>query len=242
MPEYEEIEVLMDSPYYMFVASLPTFPVAWESARILPVSPVRLEGRLDNLLTKDDHDTVHFFERTLFGFNFDADEVFLDKIDDLMQQARKISSQLTEACAYLIETRLLIGLIRRSIKGKSLPENFEERWAVHLDAQLVEAVTENWARPDFGLRIDYPWIEKMRQYIESDQALQSENFLNQMLWRKLSDIDFHSGFDMSAAILYVFRWHVMRQRISHMPEESLEIINEQIEAIVGHTEIDYNEC
>ncbi len=235
----EALEVKDVSPFYTFVGSLPAFPVSWDSAKALPISPIRLEGRIDHFLTKEDHDTIHFFERTLFGFNFDADEVFLDKADQIMERSKKYSRQLTDACSYLIKMRLMVALIRRSIKNKGLPHNFQERWVPFIGKENAEIITKKWNTPDFGLKLYYPWIEEMRGYIENDQALKSEELLTHMQWETLSDMDFDSGFDMSGALLYVFRWHVMRQWITHMPEESLEIINQKVNRIVEQTEINH---
>lgn len=232
MPERD-----LPSLYYTFIGSLPTFPASLETAKNLPITAVRLEGRLAGILNPHDHATVHTFEKTLFGFNYDSDDDYLERARNLLDQAAEVSPHVVEACRFLIEQRLLIGLLRRQLKGKDLPHGFDENWAPFLSDNDPILIKRNWKQPCFNLMARHPWMKQMYELIQNDEAIESERLLTSLQWDVLSDLNFQSGFDFSAVILYVLKWHVMRQWVSHMPEESLELINSEVNKIVEQTEI-----
>lgn len=219
-----------------FAASLPCFHASLETAKFLPITAVKLNERLD-MLGKDAN-LVRHFECVLFGYTSENDDIFLDRAEKLLELAGKISKRTCEASRFFIQKRLLIALVRSRLRGNGVPESFE-RWKKFLTKEIYERIEENKNDPDFGLARLLPFMPKLREHLEKEEIIESAWLVLKWQWDYISDLNFDAGFDMEAILLYVMKWHVMRLWLTHKPEESLEMINKEIDRIFENTEIDY---
>lgn len=217
-----------------FMASIPGFSKQLETAVVLPISPLQLNQRLSVL--DEGAEFVRDFEKSLFGFSSAPDEVFLKNAKQALDAAALVSEQTVAATRFLIEQRLLIGLIRRSLLDKGLPDNFTS-WIDFLPDGAYGIAKSNSKSKDFGLSVFGSHLAKLIDHLETDEAILAEELILRHEWQTISQMAFSTTFNMEAVLLYVMKWHILRQWLARRPEESVAMINAEIDKIFEKTEI-----
>lgn len=234
IPDAVKNDPFGDDRTMTFIASMPGFRTQLDNARVLPIAALKLNQRLNIL--GDGAQFVRDFEKALFGFSSAPDDVFLNKAKTALDAASLISDKTIEATRFLVEQRLLIGLVRRSVRGDDLPENFTD-WKDFLPEGVYEIAKRSHRSKDLGLGVIYPYLLQLIDHLEKDEAILAEELILRVEWKTVSDISFSTKFNMEAVLLYFMKWHILRQWLARRPEESLAMINAEIDKIFEKTEI-----
>lgn len=217
-----------------FLTSMPNLLGHLEHMRILPISPVILDERLDML--GEDADLVRFFEKCFFEYSADYKEEFLPNCAKAMEEAKKISEKIVEAFAFFTEQRILIALLRRKISGLGLHEDFGDCRDFLPDGKY-ELIVKNQHQDYFGLERIHPYLKTLRHLLEDGQVIKAEKLVLKEQWNFLQDLGFNASLNLEGSILYVMKWQVLKQWLSRKPEKSLEVINHEINRVFEKTEI-----
>lgn len=223
-----------DESTMTFMASIPGFTKQLDQAVVLPITPLQLDARLSIL--EDNADFVRNFEKAMFGFSSASDIEFLKNAKDALNAAEQLSETTVAATRFLIEQRLLTGLIRLSLLDKGLPDNFEA-WIDYLPDGAYGIAKSNSKARGFGLCVYGPHLMKLVEHLEKDEAILAEELTLKYKWRVISDMAFSTTFNMEAVMLYVMKWHIMREWLARRPDESVAMINAEIDKIFEKTEI-----
>lgn len=196
--------------YYTLMASLPALGMV--SDRQTPLNRIRLESRL-GLLEDEDAAELAAIERLLHYHKLKLDATDEDVVDMAERVVENIrSATLKEAVRWRIECRTVMAAIRRRAAGQGPPEA-GTRWGY---GRWLRPIERNWNRSDFGLSGALPWIPKVNDLVESNDALGVEETLIKTVWDFFSRMAEGHYFDFEAVALYVMRWNLLyRWSLAH---------------------------
>ena len=221
--------------YYNLVASLPAFRPLNDN-KDLPLTRIHLERRL-RFLSATDTALIDAIVDTFASHRLESSEAYLKRVKKLKTDLKNHTVPLlNEITTYLLRERALISLMR--IKTADRPvENFEA-WRPML-GEISSSVERNWKKPVFGLQKLFPHLTKVEQAINENNPKDVEHHLVKNNWRYLTDRAFEADtqFTLESVAIYVLRWHLLRRWIYRKPEESLNIINDELDTIVEQTEL-----
>lgn len=211
------------SEYFTLIASLPPLPLALEQAG-LPINRPRLESRLD-MLSDWDREIIVRLEKFLRW------ERQPDRHSDraVMAAYGKIIADIEyplarRIVATLMDIRIIVAALRR--RRRNLPPlEPVGNWGRH--------IVRNWQRPDFGLGVRFPWLDRLRLDLEENRVGEAHRLIITEIWgylRKLADRHY---FDFEAVMLYLVRWDVVNGWIRQDPEQGRARFNQLAREAMG---------
>ncbi len=218
--------------YYTLVASLPALPY-FERALRLPINEVRLRERLKMLEPED----AGIVQKTL---NFTGWQLQpLERTD--MDMARLYDEMLQMASCYpalkfmvseIMDQRTIVVALRRRHRGMAAPGK-KDVWGV---GQWVDHIRRNWEHPDFRLGLEYPWVPRAREFIETDQALELERLILRYNWKTADNFMSENPFSLESILLYMTKWIAIRNWLSFSSDAARVRFENFITEVIGRYE------
>lgn len=215
--------MIRSNSYYTLLGSLPALPTHYEHADRMPISRLRLDGRL-KMLEADDRIVIEQVADFLVW-----DRQPLDRTDeDVCVHYDEIMSTIHNPLVREVVTtqtciRTIVSAIRRRKMGLGPPPGVEP-WSGY--------IARNWKHPDFRLGARFPWIGELDRILNGDSPLESERTLHNVSWETWKRLGERYHFSFEAVILYLVRWEIVyrwisrdaaagRERFEHLVTEAM---------------------
>lgn len=188
-------------PYVMLISSLPAIgPLL--SEREPPINRTRLMERLQ-MLEPEDRAELDALISIISWYALDISEedaAFLKRAEAVLAALR--SEDLRHAVRDRLEIRTLLAALRRRHAGLDAPPE-GLRWG---HGRFIEMIRANWAVPDFGLSLMFPWIREAREKLEAGDTKGLERIVLEAAWNSGTRCELGHAFDFDAVAFYVLRW------------------------------------
>ncbi|MHC9544775.1 MAG: DUF2764 family protein [Vulcanimicrobiota bacterium] len=218
--------------YYTLVASLPAIPY-FERATRLSINEVRLMERMKMLEPED----AEIVQKTIsfIGWHLQPLERTDRDIVRIYEEMLTISSGypvLKNMISMIVDQRTILVALRRRHREMPVPGR-NDVWGV---GRLVDHIRGNWKHPDFRLGLEYPWIPKAREFIETDQALELERLLQKQNWKMMDSLMTEKPFSLEAILFYILKWGITKSWLSFNSEAALARFENYITEVIGNYE------
>jgi len=218
--------------YYTLYSSLPSLPY-FERAVRLPINEVRLKDRMKML----DPEDVEIMQKTLtfIGWQMqplertDAD---VARISNEMLKAAAGYPTLKRMVSGIMDQRTILVALRRRHLEMPVPVK-NEVWGI---GQWVDHIRRNWKHPDLQLGLEYPWIPKAREFIETDQALELERLLMKKNWKVADDYMAEHPFSFETILFYVSKWAAIKNWLTFSADAARERFDNFITEVIDRYE------
>ena len=190
--------------YVMLLSSLPYHGTLF-SAKVTPLSRIRLQQRL-SLLEPEDLQEVDAMAGLLDWYRHPV-----QKSDaEIVKLAKQVIPQLRSpfACELLswrLEMRTLIAALRRRRDGEEITVAEDEwgygRWLTHIN--------KYWDEPYFRLEGVYPWLPEAVMFMEQGDQVALERLMLEKVWKYLQRMEDGHVFDYERVLIYLFRWDLV---------------------------------
>lgn len=195
--------------YYALVASLPRL-VHFEQAEYVPITREALESRLRALTPE------HWaqLDAAILLMRWQKQPRERTSTDIVAQYDKAMTvithPALREVLEYWMGQRTVVVALRMRKRGdRPQPDT---PWGVGRWTRKIEA---HWDDADLGVKSVYPWVERARSLIESDDALELERMLVGVIWNKLTEIEGRTPFGFERVIAFVFKWDFSKRWLSY---------------------------
>ncbi|MFI4851642.1 MAG: DUF2764 family protein [Gimesia chilikensis] len=191
--------------YYDLIASLPQIPHFTRAER-MPITQLRLIQRLKLLKPEharqlqEAHSLVRWRPEHVLG---STDVAIVREFEKLM--THDLNEELRSYVKFRLELQTLIAALRHKRRGVELNE-LSDSWGI---APRVHLIRRNWDVPHFGLTFLHPWFSQACQFYDSEDALELEQLLMDVTWRRLTQCAEHRMFGFEAVFAYVFKWNIL---------------------------------
>jgi len=209
--------------YYTLLASLPAMPRDFHKPRV-PISEPRLRARLHMLSGQDAH--VLWQLSTFLRWEQQPRE----QTDiDVCRAYERILAELDnplcrEIIEFLMDIRFLTAALRTRRQGRS-PSTCMGRWG--------QQIRRNWDAPGFGLQLRYPWLDELAKLWNEQQIMAAQQLLTEVVWAFLLRLAERYYFDFEAVMVYLARWDIIHNWLSHDLEQGRQRFDELIEEALG---------
>jgi hypothetical protein len=114
------------------------------------------------------------------------------------------------------------------------PDGGEDRpsggpWGV---GPLAYHIRHHWEEPDFRLSARYPWVERVRSYLEKGAAFDLEYFTFGLLWDRFDRFMPANPFGIEAFLAYLFKWSMVQQWLSHNKEGARQRFKDLVAEVI----------
>jgi Protein of unknown function (DUF2764) len=193
---------LWPNTYHMLISSLPPLPSRFETDR-LPISLERLQNRLCMLEPEDAQEIGRMLEVLRWSRQFEEsnDAAVVKRYAELMQGIT--NKLIREVLTVEMDVRLITTALRRRGRGLGPPTIGIGHWLVHIRRHFNE--------PDLGLGFIFPRVAEYARMLEQGDVLNLYRGHLQATWTYLKRRADDYYFTFEAVVLYVARWHIMRQ-------------------------------
>jgi hypothetical protein len=202
--------------YYTLMASLPALP-RLEKAKVLPINEVRLRERLTMLHEEDAvlvRETTRFLRWQRQPVQRTDREIVLlfERILNKLQDHEAIAAMVT----LRMDVRTVMAALRRRHLGIPRPEK-GEIWGT---GEWTRPIMQNWDDPDFKLGYVFPWISRVRNYLEKGETVELEKQLMHVVWNRAEQLAFLKPFGFDSLIAYLFKWDILQRWLSFDKQEA----------------------
>lgn len=217
--------------YVMLLSSLPYHGPLF-SARVTPLSRIRLQERL-SLLDAEDLAEVDAMAGLLDWYRHPVqktDEEIVRLAKRTIPQLR--SSFARELLTWRLEMRTLIAALRRRRDGRDISSE-EHEWGY---GRWLTQIRKYWNEPCFRLEGVHPWLPEAARFMEMGDPVALERHMLETVWNYLQRMEDGHVFDYERVLIYLFRWdlvgrwtvadaEVAESRYTALIEDGLEDIN-----------------
>jgi len=223
---------MFQKQYYTLFASLPPLPY-FERAVHLPINEVRLRDRMKMLEPED----VEIMQKTLtfVGWQMqplERTDVDVAKIYDEMLKSATSYPILKAMVSKVMDQRTILVALRRRHLDMPVPLK-GEAWGV---GQWVDHIRRNWKHVDLQLGLEYPWIPKAREFIETDQALELEKLIMKQNWKTADDYMAEHPFTFETILFYVSKWIAIKNWLTFSADAARERFDNYITEVIDRYE------
>ncbi len=203
--------------YAMLMASLPPHNRNLFNTKQTPISQIQLNKRLQ-WLEPQDADDLAKIEGLLHWSKLTecTDRHFIEKSNEILAGISNLF--LINVIVWRLEVRTIISALRKQHQGiKVAPEKDLlgfGKWPFFIG--------KNWQQEDFAIGRQLPWIKKARQLIASNNSLELEKMLLEMVWLHYERQGNGHYFDFEAVIIYVLRWDVINRWSKYNKQQGKE--------------------
>jgi len=216
--------------YFTLIASLPQLPRLNQAVR-LPISREQLEKRMQ-MLEPEDREVVQKAEEYILWRRQPITRTDSEVISYLRHLQTLISQPaLTEMIDFRFRQRTIMVAIRRKVRGMPVPSS-DKPWGLEPWVQHIERY---WDSPDFNLTYVFPWVVKVRKFIEAKDAISLGQFLMNQVWNQLDQITFEHEFGLEAVLAYLFKWDILQQWLS----QNEEVAQTNFQILLEQTHLEY---
>ena len=209
--------------YFTLLASLPAIPRDFKEPP-LPISEPRLRNRLGMLTSEDAHilSQLATFLRWERQPREQTDADFACAYERI--RAELDNPLCREIVEFLMDIRFLTAA-QRCRRQEKPPMTCLGRWGHH--------IRSHWDAPGFGLLARYPWLDTLEQLWDEQQVMAAEQLLTEVMWNFLLQLADRYYFDFEAVMVYLARWDIINNWLSHDPEEGRQRFDELTEEALG---------
>lgn len=209
--------------YFTLLASLPAMPRDFKEPP-LPISEPRLRNRL-GMLTSEDARILRQLETFLRWERQPREQTDADFARVYERIQAELDNPLCrEIVEFLMDIRFLTAAQRCRRQGQS-PMPCLGRWGPH--------IRSHWDAPGFGLLARFPWLDTLEQHWDEQQVMAAEQLLTEVMWNFLLQLTDRYYFDFEAVMVYLARWDIINNWLSHDPEEGRQRFDELTEEALG---------
>jgi hypothetical protein len=214
--------------YYFLVASLPKLE-HFERAERLPINPERLEQRLRAL----EPDDAAQLSRARGVIRWEQSP--LSRTTEQVARRYQLVVEQTSNPALrmfvesVMDRRTILVALRRRETGLAAPGEGEQ-WGV---GHYVRRIRQRWDDPDFGLAMIHPWIDEARTHIHAADAVSLERLMMSTAWDQLTRIAESLPFGFEQVFAFVFKWEILRHRLSYDQDAAKLRFQELIQEVIG---------
>ena len=190
--------------YVMLLSSLP-YHGALFSARVTPLSRIRLQERM-SLLQPDDLREVDAMSGLLDWYRHPvqkSDEEIVKLAKQLIPELR--SPFARELLSWRLEMRTLIAALRRRRNGGKVP-SAGDQWGY---GRWLAQIEKYWNEPYFRLEGVYPWLPEAAKFMERGDPVALERLMLETVWKFLQRMEEGHLFDYERVLIYLFRWDLV---------------------------------
>ena len=216
-------ERVIDSSYYMLIASLPHLPANFD-VDYLPISRVRLAQRL-KMLQPGDALVLEQLNDFLAWDRQPLDRTDAEVVARYEQLMATISNSLVRMLInHRIDVRTIVSGLRRRRNGQGPPPGV---------GQMVETIARNWQHPQFQLHGQHPWIVEFDRDLSAGDALAAQRVLYRVVWDRWTRLAEHYYFSFETVLLYLARWSIIERWVSQDQQAGQQKFDELIEETLG---------
>jgi hypothetical protein len=192
--------------YYDLVASLPQMPHFSRAVR-LPITKLRLLQRLKRLTPSHAAQLQRASKLVAWrpGRLLNTTDAELVRASAAAMQS-ELAPPLREYVEFRMNQQTLVAAARRKRAGLDRPEP-GSHWGV---GERIHLIRKNWNVPNFGLAHIHPWLPKVNDMLNADDALGMERVLVDVTWNRLSRYAEGNSFSFEAVFAYVFKWDLLQ--------------------------------
>lgn len=209
--------------YYTVVAGLPRLR-RFDQAERLPISRERLGRRVAGLEPDDARD-LHV-AWVVFDSPYDptADE---EVAAHWWRLVRDVGSPAVRCyLAGLIDRRALVAALRRRQAGAGAPA------AAALGAAASAwSIRHRFAEPEFGLGAVHPWLTRVRESLEEEDAIGAQRALAEVEWSLLAAMADAHRFRLEEVVAYVLEWELTRSWVTKDAAAATRVFQQLIEEV-----------
>ena len=215
---------LRSTSYHMLIASLPPLPTRFDVDR-LPISLERLEDRLRLLEPEDAREMDRFLDVVKWSGQFKEpqDAAVVKRYEELMLDIT--NSLVREVLTTIMDVRMITTGLRRRRRGMGPPPVGIGPW--------FDQIRRHFHQPDFGLGSVFPQLAQVAPLFEQGDVLNIQRHLMEMTWRHLRKRADDYYFSFEAVVLYVCRWHLIREWQDLRVERGRPIFETLVEEALG---------
>lgn len=190
--------------YVMLLSSLPYHGTLF-SARVTPLSRIRLQERL-SLLEPEDLREVEAMAGLLDWYRHPVQKSDEEIVKLAKQLIPELSSPFArELLTWRLEMRTLIAALRRRRDGREITAAGDEwgygRWLVQ--------IRKYWNEPFFRLEGIHSWLPDAAKFMERGDPVALERLMLENVWKYLQRMEEGHVFDYERVLIYLFRWDLV---------------------------------
>jgi hypothetical protein len=211
--------------YYALVASLPRLP-HFDQAEWVPITLEELDSRLGALTP--DHRTQLNAATSLIRWQRQPGERTTTDIIDQYRSAMQVIDfkPLLDFVNMRMGQRSVVVALRMKQLGRT-PE-VDKPWGV---GPLTARIQIHWDQPDLGLGAVFPWIDQAQALLAKPDAIALERLLMDAAWQRLTAIEALAPFGFERVIAFVFKWYMVKRRLSYDADASKDRFQELISEV-----------
>ena len=211
--------------YYALVASLPRLE-HFDQAEWVPVTLEELDSRL-GALTPDHRAQLNAATRLIRWQRQPGERTTTDIIDQYHSAMQVIDFKpLLDFVNMRMGQRSVVVALRMKQLGR-MPEP-DKPWGV---GPLTARIVIHWDQPDLGLGAVFPWIDQAQTLLAKPDAIALERLLMDAAWQRLTAIEALAPFGFERVIAFVFKWYMVKRRLSYDADASKDRFQELISEV-----------
>lgn len=113
------------------------------------------------------------------------------------------------------DLRNIMVAIRARRKGLS-PSDY----LVGEEGDIIDSLNRSTAE-DFGLGIDYPWIERL---LAEKEPLETEETIQAIIWETLDEMTEQLDFDFDVILAYLLKLQILERNLALSEEQGMEVV------------------
>lgn len=212
--------------YYALVASLPRLE-HFDKAEWVPITLQKLDSRL-RALTPGHHVQLTAARDLIRWQRQPSERTTADIVEQYARAVRVIDfPALRDFVNFRMGQRSVVVALRmRRLDRSPQPET---PWSV---GPWVKRIQSHWDEPDLGVGALFPWIDQARSLLGKSDAIELERLLMDIAWQRLTAMEAASPFGFERVIAFVFKWYMVKRRLSYEADASKDRFQELISEVI----------
>ena len=212
--------------YYALVASLPRLE-HFDKAEWVPITLQELYGRL-SALTPDHRVQLHAAAKLIRWQRQPGERSTADIVDQYKAAMQIIDFKpLRDFVNMRMGQRSVVVALRMKRLGRT-PEP-DTPWGV---GPLTARIEARWDEPDLSVGAVFPWIVQAQTLLAKPDAIALERLLMDAAWQRLTAMEALSPFGFERVIAFVFKWDMVKRRLSYDADASKDRFQELISEVI----------